>query len=142
MNFQMFILDLEKAEETEIKLSTSVGSSKKQENSRKTSTSASLTMLKLLCVDCNNLLKILNDMGIPYHLTCLLRNLYSGQEATVRTIHGTTDWFQVGKGVLQSCICNLIYLTYIQSTSCKMPHWMGEISITSDMHWHHPYDRK
>ena len=74
MNFHMFKLDLEKAEEPEIKLSTSVGSSKKQE------------------------------IGTPDHLTCLLRNLHAGQEATVRTRHGTIDWFQIGKGVRQGCI--------------------------------------
>ena len=91
MNFQMFKLDLEKAEEPEIKLSTSIRSYKKQENSRKTSTSASLTTLTLTCVDHNKLWKILKEMGIPDHLTCLLRNLYAGQEATVRTGHRTTD---------------------------------------------------
>ena len=84
----MFKLVLEKAEETEIKLPTSVGSSKKQENSRKTSTAALLTTPNL-CVDHNKLWKILKDMGIPDHLTYLLRNLYAGQEATVRTGHGT-----------------------------------------------------
>ena len=90
----MFKLDLEKAEEPEIKLSTSVGSSKKQESSRKTSTSALLTVPKTLTVvDHNKLWKILKEMGIPDHLTCLLRNLYAGQEATVRTGHGTIDWF-------------------------------------------------
>ena len=83
MNFQMFKLDLEKAEEPEIKLPTSAGSLKKQESSRKTSTSASLTMLKAFdCVDHNKLWKILQEMGIPDHLTCLLTNLYAGQEAT------------------------------------------------------------
>ena len=85
---------------TKIKLPTSFGSQKKQENSRKTSTSASLTMLKPLTVDHNKLWKILQEMAIPDHLTCLLRNLYAGQEATVRTGHGTTDWFQIGKGVV------------------------------------------
>ena len=89
MNFQMFKLDLEKAEEPEIKLPTSVGSSEKQESSRKTSTSALLTMPKPLCGSQQT--KILQEMGIPDHLTCLLRNLYAGQEATVRTGHGTTD---------------------------------------------------
>ena len=80
-------------------------------------------------------------MGIPDHLTCLLRNLYAGQEATVRTGHGTTDWFQIGKGVRQGCILSPCLETYMQSTSCEMPGWMkhklesrlpGEISITSD----------
>ena len=92
MNFQMFKLDLEKAEEPEIKLPTSAGSLKKQESSRKTSISALLTV-PFDCVDHNKLWKILKEMGIADHLTCLLRNLYAGQEATVRTGHGTTDWF-------------------------------------------------
>src|SRR5574341_1113974 len=100
----MFKLVLEKAEEPEIKLPTATGSSKKQESSRKTSISALLTMPKPLTVDHNKLWKILKEMGIPDHLTCLLRNLYAGQEATVRTGHGTTDWFQIGKGVHQGCI--------------------------------------
>ena len=97
-----FKLVLEKAEEPEIKLPTSAGSWKKQESSRKTSISALLTMPKpLTCEDHNKLWKILKEMGIPDHLTCLLRNLYAGQEATVRTGHGTTEWFQIGKGVRQ-----------------------------------------
>src|SRR5574342_364675 len=100
----MFKLVLEKAEEPEIKLPTSAGSSKKQESSRKTSISALLTMPKPLTVDHNKLWKILKEMGIPDHLTCLLRNLYADQEARVRTGHGTTDWFQIGKGVHQGCI--------------------------------------
>ena len=78
---------------------TSTGSSKKQESSRKTSIFALLTMPKPLSVDHNKLWKILKEMGIPDHLTCLLRNLYTSEEATVRTGHGTTDWFQIGKGV-------------------------------------------
>ena len=100
----MFKLDLEKAEEPEIKLPTSVGLSKKQESSRKTSTSALLTTLKPLTVWITTKWKILQEMGIPDHLTCLLRNLYAGQEATVRTGHGTTDWFKIEKGVHQGCI--------------------------------------
>ena len=104
----MFKLDLEKAEEPEIKLPTSAGSQKKQGNSRKTSTSVSLTALKPLTVWITTNWKILKDMVIPDHLTCLLRNLYAGQEATVRTGHGTTDWFQTGKGVRQGCIVTLL----------------------------------
>ena len=104
MNFQMFKLVLEKAEEPEIKLPTSTESWKKQESSRKTSISALLTMPKLLTVWITINWKILREMGIPDHLTCLLRNLCAGQEATVRTGHGTTDWFQIGKGVCQCCI--------------------------------------
>ena len=83
-NFQMYKLDLEKAEEPEIKLPTSVGSQKKQENSRKTSTSASLTMPKPLNVNHNKWWKILKEMGVPEYLTYLLRNLYAGQEATIK----------------------------------------------------------
>ena len=83
------------------KLLISIGSQKKQLNSRKTPTSALLTTPKPLTVDHNKLWKILREMGILDHLICLLRNLYAGQEATVKTGHGTTDWFQIGKGVLQ-----------------------------------------
>ena len=100
----MFMLVLEKAEEPEIKLPTSAESSKKQESSRKTSISALLTMPKPLTVDHNKLWKILQEIGIPDHLTCLLRNLYVGKEATVRTGHGPADWFQIGKGFRQGCI--------------------------------------
>ena len=103
MNFQMFKLGLEKAEEPEIKLPISIGSPKKQESSRKTSTSTLLTTPKPLTVDHNKLWKSLQEMGIPDYLTCLLRYLCAGQEATVRTGHGITDWFQVGKGVCQGC---------------------------------------
>ena len=103
MNLQMFKLDLEKAEEPEIKLLTFAGLSNKQQSSRKSCISALLTRPKPLTVDHNKLWKILKDMGIPDHLTCLLRNLYAGQEASVRTGHGTIDWFQIGKGVCQGC---------------------------------------
>ena len=90
-------------------------------------------------------------MVIPDHLTCFLRNLYAGQEATVRTIHGTTSWLQIGKEVLKAIYCHPAYLTYMQSTSCEMPDWMkyklesrlqGEISITSDMQMAPSYSRK
>ena len=104
MNFQMFKLDLEKAEEPEIKLPTYVESSEKQERSRETSTSAVLTMPKPLPVWITTNWKILKEIGIPDHLTYVLRNLYAGQEGTVRTGHGTTDWFQIWKGVCQGCI--------------------------------------
>ena len=105
-NFQMYKLCLEKAEEPEIKLATFVGSWRKQGNSRKTSISAALTTLKSLtvCVNHNKLWKILKEMAIPDHLPCLLRNWYAGQEATVRTSYGTTDWFKIGKGRHQGCI--------------------------------------
>ena len=81
-------------------------------------------------------------MGIPDHLTCLLRNLFAGQEATVRTGHGTMDWFKIGKGNIKAVYCHPAYLTYLQSTSCEILAWMNhrqesrlleEISITSDM---------
>ena len=94
MNVQMFKLDLEKAEEPEVKLPTSAGSLKKQESSRKTCFCFTDNAKAFDCVDHNKLRKILQEMGIPDHLTCLLRNLYAGQEATVRAGHGTTDWFQ------------------------------------------------
>jgi len=98
VNFQMFKLVLEKAEKPEIKLPTSVGSSKKEESSRKTS------ICFIDCVYHNKPWKILREMVIPGHLTCLLWNLYVGQEATIRTGHGTTDLFQIGKRVHQGCI--------------------------------------
>ena len=115
----MFKLVLEKAEEPEIKLPTFAGSWKKQESSRKTSISALIDYAKAFdCVDHNKLWKILKEMGIPDHLTCLLRNLYADQEATIRTGHGTTDWFQTGKGVcVKAVYCHPAYLTYMQSTS-------------------------
>ena len=105
----------------------------------------------LTCVDHNKLWEILKEMGIPDNLTCLLRNLYAGQEATVRTGHGTTDWFQIGKGVREGCIFSPSYLTYMQSTSGEMLGWMKhklesrlleEISIPQISRWHQPYGRK
>ena len=138
----MFKLDLEKAEEPEIKLPTSAGSSKKQEISRKISISALLTMPKLLTVWITTNCKILQEIGLPDNLTCLLRNLYAGQEATVRTGHGTTDWFQIGKGVhqgyiLSPCLFNL-YAEYIMRNAGLNEHklgsrLLGETAITSDM---------
>ena len=114
----MFKLVLEKAEEPEIKLPTSTGSSKKQENSRKTSTSALLTMpnplIVWITINCG---KILEEMGIPDQLTCLLRNLYAGQEATGGTGHGTTDWFQIGKGNIYISI-----QIYIKAVYCHHAH--------------------
>ena len=116
----MFKLDLEKAEEPEIKLPTSIGSSKNQESFRRTSTSL-LTMPKPLTVWITTNWKILKEMGIPDHLTYLLRNLYAGQEATVRTRHGTTDWFQIEKGVRQGCILSpclfKLYAEYIMQNA-------------------------
>ena len=104
VNFLMFKLDLEKAEEPEIKLPASAGSSKNQEFQRNIYFCFTDYAKAFGCVDHNKLWKILREMGIPDHLTCLLRNLYAGQEATVRTGHGTTDWFQIRKGVGQGCI--------------------------------------
>ena len=109
VNFQMFKLVLEKAEEPEIKLPTSVGPLKKQESSRKNIYFCFIDYAKAFdCVDHNKLWKILQEMGIPDHLTCLLRNLYAGQEAIVRTGHGTAQWFQIRKGVRQGCIITLL----------------------------------
>ena len=103
MNFQMFKMDLEKTEEPEIKLPTSVGSQKKQRSSRKTSTSALLTMPKALCESQQSLENSERDGNTrPPDLSP--ENLCLGQEATVRTLHGTTDWFKIGKGVCQGCI--------------------------------------
>ena len=110
--------EFRKAEGSEIKLPGSIGSSKKQESSRKNIYFRFIDCAKTFnCVDHNKLWKILEEMGIPDHPTCLLRNLYAGQEATIRTGHGTTNWFQTGKGVHQGCILSPVYLTYMQSTS-------------------------
>ena len=142
VNFQMFKLDLEKAEEPKIKLPTSVGSWKKQESSRKTSISALLTMPKPLTVWIKTNWKILKEMGIPDHLTCLLRNLHAGQEATVKTGHGTTERFQIQKGVCEGCILSPclfnLYAEYIMRNAGQMKHKLElrlprEISITSDI---------
>ena len=109
----MFKLVLEKAEEPEIKLPTSAGSLKKQESSRKNICLWFMDYAKAFdCVDHNKLWKILKEMGIVEHLTCLLRNLYAGQEATARTGHGTTDWFQMRKGVHQGCILSLCLFNF------------------------------
>ena len=112
MNFQMFKLDLEKAEEPEIKLPTSIGSSKKQEFQKNIYFCFINYAKSFDCVDHNKLWKILKEMGRSDHLTSLLRNLYADQEATVRTGHGTTDWFQIGNAVCQGCILSpcLFYL--------------------------------
>ena len=122
VNFLMFKLVFKKAEEPEIKLPTSAGSWKEQESSRNTSISALLTMPKPLTVRITiKLWKILKEMGIPDYLIFLLRNLYAGQEATVRAGRGTTDWFQIGKGIHQGCILSLclfnLYAEYIMWTA-------------------------
>ena len=151
MNFQMFKLDLETAEEQEIKLLTSTGSLKQQESSRKTSTSALFTMPKPLTVWITPNWKIRKEMRTPDHLTCLLRNLYAGQEATVRTRHGTTDWFHIRKGIHQGCILSPclfnFHAEYIignarlnnAQAGIKLP---GEIPITSDMQMTPPLRQK
>ena len=118
MNFQMFKLVLEKAEEPEIKLPTSDELLKKPESSRKTSISALLTMPKPLTVWITiNCGKFLKEIRVPDYLTCLLRNLYAGREATVKTGHGTTDWFKIRKVVVQGCILSKclfnLYAEYI-----------------------------
>ena len=128
-NFQMYKIDLEKPEEPVIKLPESVGSWRKQGNSRKTSTSASLTMLKLFIVWITanwGKFPSLQEMGIPDHLTCLLRSLYADQEATVRT--GLDMEQRTGsksrKEYVKAAYCHPAYLTYMQNTSCEMPDWM------------------
>ena len=123
----MFKLVLEKAEEPQLKLSTSAESWKKQESSRKTSISALLTMPKPLTVwitiTVEKLWKILKEMGIPDHLTFLLRNLYAGQEATVRIGQRITDWFQIGKDYVKAVYCHPAELTSMQSTSGETLGW-------------------
>ena len=141
MNFQMFKLDFEKAEEPEIKLPTFAGSSKKQREFPKNIYFCFIDYAKAFdCVDHNKLWKIFQEMGIPDHLTYLLRNLYGGQEATVRTGHGITQLFQIGKKYVEAVYCRPVYLTYMQSTSHETLDWVKhklesrlrrEISITS-----------
>ena len=139
----MFKLDLEKAEEPEIKLPTSAGSSTKQEFQKNIYFCFIDYAKDFDCVNHNQLWKrILQEMGLPDHLICLLRNLYAGQEAAVRTEHVTADWFHIGKGVCQSCIlspylCNL-YAEYIMWNAGLEEAQAGikivwEISVTSDM---------
>ena len=137
----MFKLDLEKAKEQQIaNISWII------EKARKFQKNIYFCFIDYAkafdCMDHNKLWKILKEMGIPEHLTCLLRNLYAGQEATVRTGHGTTDWFQIGKGVRQGCILSLCLIHLYAEYISEMPGWMkhklesrlpGEISITSDM---------
>ena len=139
----MFKLDLEKAEEPEIKLPTSVGSSKKAREFQKNIYFRFIDYVKVFdCVDHNKLWEILQEMGIPDHLTCLLRNLYADQEAKVTTGRGTTDWFQIGKRIHQGCTlspCLLnLYAEYIMQNAGLdeaqlESRLLGEISLTSDM---------
>ena len=152
VNFQMFKLVLGKAEEPEIKLPTSIGSLKNQQSSRKTSTSALLTFPKPLTVWITINWKILKELGIPDHLTCLLRNLYAGQEATVRTGHGTTDWSQIGKGIHQNCIfspclfnLNAEYIMRnagLEEAQVAIKIARRNINNLTWCRWHHPYGRK
>ena len=151
MNFQMFKLDSEKAEEPEIQSPTSTGSSKIQESSRKTPTSALLSTTKPWTLWVTTNWKILKEMGIPDHLTCLLRKLYAGQEATVRTGHGKTHWFKIRKGVRQKCILSPclfnVYAEYIMrnagldETQAGIKA-AGRKSITSDMQMTPPLSQK
>ena len=124
MNFQMFKVVLEKAEEPEIKLPTSVESSKKQESSRKTSTSALLTTPKPLTgVGHDKLWKILKEMEIADHVTCLLKNLYADQGATELKMEWQTG-SKSGKESVKAVYCHTAYLTYMWNISCKMLGWM------------------
>ena len=147
----MFKLILEKAEEPEIKLSTFVGSLKK-EGCQKNICVCFIDYTKAFdCVDYNKLENSSRDGSISNHVTCLLRNLYAGQEATVRTGHGTTDWFQIRKGGRQGCILSPcffnLYAEYIMRIAgldeaqleSTLP---GEISITSDMQMTSPLRQK
>ena len=135
VNFLMFKLALEKADEPEIKLPTSTGSSKMQENSRKNIYFCFIDYTTSFnWVDHNKLWKVLQEVGIPDHLTCLLRNLYAGQQAIVRTVHWTIDWFQIGKGVHQVCILSLclfnLYAEHVMANSGLDEAWAG-IKIAS-----------
>ena len=120
----MLKLDLEKTEEPEIKLPTSVGSSKKAREFQKNIYFCFIDYAKAFdCTDHNKLWKILKEMGIPDHLTCLLRNLYAGHEATGRTGQGTTDWFQIGKGGRQGCILSPCLFNF--HAESIMRNWAG-----------------
>ena len=142
-NFQMFKLDLEKAEEPEIKCQHLLDHRKSKKIPEKNIYFCFIDYTKAFnCLNHNKLWKILKEMGIPDHLTCLLRNLYAGQEATVRTRYGTTDWFQFGKGIRKAVYFHLAYLIYMLSTSSEVLGWMKhklkskllrEIAITSNM---------
>ena len=153
MNFQMLKLDLEKAEESEIKLPPPIRwlIEKAREFQKNIYFSVIDYTKDFDCVDHNKLWKILQEMGISDHLNCLLRNLYAGQEATVRTGHETTDWFQIRKGVRQGCILSPclfnLYAEYIMRNAGWMKHklesrLLGKISITSDMQMTPPYGRR
>ena len=153
----MFKLGLEKAEELGIKLPTSAGSKRKRENSRKRFTSASLTMLKLLTVWITTSCTKFLEVGVPGHLTCLLRNLYAGQEATVRTDMEQQTGSKLGKKYVKPVYCHPACFTYMQGASHGMPGWMEcqagwSASGNQDCQekyqwpqigkWHHLYGRK
>ena len=139
----MYKLDLEKVEVPEVNFPTFIGSQRKQWGFSKKSPSASLTTLKAFdCVDCNQLWKILKNMGIPDHFTCLLRNLYPGQEQQLESDMEQQTGSKLGKEYVKAVYCHSTYLTSMKSTSCEMPGWMnhklesrlpGEISITLDI---------
>ena len=125
MNFQMFKLDLEKAEEPEIKLATSIGSSKKQESSRKTSTSTLLTTSNAFdCVDRNKLWKILKEMEIPDHLTCFWEICMQFKKQQLELDMEQQTDSKSGKEYIKDVYCHPAYLAYMQNTSCKIPGWM------------------
>ena len=139
MNLQKFKLDLEKAEKPEIKLPTSVGSPKKQESSRKTSSSALMTMSKPLIVWTTTNWKILQEMGIPDHLTCFLRNLMQVKKQQSEPDMKKRTGSKFGKEYIKTVYGHPTYVTSVQSMSCEMLVWMkhklestllGEISIT------------
>ena len=142
MNFHIFKWVLEKAEEPEIKLPASTGSSGKAREFQKNIYFCFLDYAKAFdCVDRKKLWKILREMGIPDHLICLLRDLYANQEATVRTGHQATDWFHIGKGIHQGCMLSHCLFNLYAEYIMLMPGWMkrklesrllGEISVTSD----------
>ena len=153
----MYKLGLEEAEKPQIKLPMFIGSLRKQGNSRKTSTSASLTTLKPLTVWIITNWKILQEMGLPNHLIYHLRNLYVGQEATAKTRHGTTDWFKFEKGVRQGCILSpylfKLYAEYIMQNArldesqvgikiARRNIKRGETSTTLDMQMIPPLRQK
>ena len=151
MNFQMFKLVLEKAEKSEIKLPTSDGSLKKQESSRKKSTSALLTMPKLwLCGSQQSVENSLRD-GNTRPPDLPPEKSYAGQEATVRMGHGTTDWSKLGREYIKAVYCHPAYLTYMHSTAWEILHWINtrgnqdcqeKYQKPHIYRWHHPYDRK
>ena len=142
MNFQMFKIDLEKAEEPEIKLPTFIGSSKKQEFQKNIYFSSIDYTKDFDSVDHNKMWKILKKIGIPDHLTCLLRNLYVGQEAKLEPDMEQQTGSKSGKEYIKAVYCNPAYLIYMKNASCEMPGWMKQklesrlqekVPVTSDM---------